>query len=62
MESRSDGLTGFLANDLEGRILNVRQEIKDSIPGAVRSVEADIAASNRDNGILALTNFLGGDS
>jgi len=59
LESRSDGLTGFLANDLEGRILNVRQEIKDSIPGAVRSVEADIAASNRDNGILALTNFLG---
>ena len=34
--------------------------LKPSIGPAVRSVEADIASSNRDNGILALTNFLGG--
>ena len=56
---RSD--SGFVANDLGNRILTVRQEIRNNIDGAVQSVEADIASSNRDNGILALTNFLGGN-
>jgi len=55
--ARSD--SGFVANDLGNRILTVRQEIRNNIDGAVQSVEADIASSNRDNGILALTNFLG---
>lgn len=59
LEARSDSHSGFVANDYESRILTVRQEIRNSIDAAVHSVESDIASSNRDNGILALTNFLG---
>jgi len=59
LDDRSDNRAGFVASDLDSRIVHVRQQLKNSIGPAVRSVEADIASSNRDNGILALTNFLG---
>ena len=51
-----EGITG----DINQRIGNVRQEIKESIGPAKQSVREEIAQNNRDLILLALVNFLGG--
>lgn len=50
-----NGLTG----DINQRLENVQEEIKGLIGPARKSVEEDIAKSNRDLILLALVNFLG---
>ena len=50
------GITG----DVNQRIENVRNEIKELIPVARQSVAEEIAQGNRDKVLLALVNFLGG--
>ena len=52
------GITG----DVNQRIENVRNEIKELIPVARQSVAEEIAQGNRDKVLLALVNFLGGMS
>jgi len=49
------GITG----DVNQRIENVRNEIKELIPVARQSVAEEIAQGNRDKVLLALVNFLG---
>ena len=52
------GLTG----DIHQRLANVREEIKGLIAPARTSVEEEIAKNNRDKILLALVNFLGGNT
>jgi len=50
---------GGLTGDIHQRLANVREEIKGLIGPARKSVEEEIAQSNRDKILLALVNFLG---
>ena len=47
------------ARNLDSRIDTSLGIIRNKIPDATVSVEADIAVANRDRVILALSNFLG---
>ena len=53
----SDVVSG--ARNLDSRIDTSLGIIRNKIPDATVSVEADIAVANRDRVILALSNFLG---
>ena len=56
---RRSSFNGNIRADINTRITNTLQTIREKIPTAVDSVEDDIAISNRDKVILALANFLG---
>jgi len=56
---RRSSFNGNVRADINTRITNALQTIREKIPTAVDSVEDDIAISNRDKVILALANFLG---
>ena len=60
--SKRSGSIGYggLTGDIHQRLANVREEIKGLIGPARKSVEEEIAQSNRDKILLALVNFLGG--
>jgi len=59
--SKRSGSIGYggLTGDIHQRLANVREEIKGLIGPARKSVEEEIAQSNRDKILLALVNFLG---
>jgi len=59
--SKRSGSIGYggLTGDIHQRLANVREEIKGLIGPARKSVEEEIAQSNRDKILLALFNFLG---
>jgi len=59
--SKRSGSIGYggLTGDIHQRLANVREEIKGLIAPARKSVEEEIAQSNRDKILLALVNFLG---
>ena len=60
--NRRSGSLGYggITGDINLRISNVRQEIKEIIGPAKQSVREEIAQNNRDLILLALVNFLGG--
>jgi len=59
--SKRSGSIGYggLTGDIHQRLANVREEIKGLIGPARKSVEEELAQSNRDKILLALVNFLG---
>ena len=59
---RRSSFNGNVRADINTRITNALQTIREKIPTAVDSVEDDIAIANRDKVILALANFLGSKS